>query len=568
MSWITSSDRGDAALLLNDPMSVSGEAALRKLRFVTGPARFVFQQYRWLLLTLPIYALIVYGVAAWPLASVLAIAAILYTGLMGAASKRFHEWFSEHALYLRCVEIGLISIGASLLYMQNGSFSSYRFYYDGFYAIFVALAAISAGRTGVIWSGIAATIAVGVGQLMLAPAVPALFSISSIGYWLSVLLYTGTFGVFFMAVGLLARLSTDFRTTVGETTLLESVGQQFQSLRDAVLVLKEDGTVVNANPAAAEIFDMHVKLLKGKQVKELIRFSSNRRDDVIRTTTPTCLRRPLLLTGLRVNGEEFPVELTMSRYRPLEGGPAAAVAVIRDLSERQLMVQVAAQRERLATVGELVARVIHELASPLTGISTLVNDMVASSNETERPTLEMVLGEARRANEIIRELLAFVRRDSGKSTVCVNDAVERALKLSELRNDGATVQVVTDFSLDEPHAVGSLGRLQQVVLNLIENARHAVSDRDDGRIIVRTGEDGDEVYLEVADNGEGIPAEIQERIFEPFYTTKQPEVGTGLGLAIVESIVSDFGGKISLRSNGEGTTFRVSLRAASDEDAS
>ncbi len=342
---------------------------------------------------------------------------------------------------------------------------------------------------------------------------------------------------------------------------LDRLGEQFRALRDAVLVLEGDGTIVDANLAASEMFGLRIKALRGRNVRQLIRFNSTARDDV-EPTTPTRTKRPLLLTGWRASGSEFPAELTMSRYNLGDGSGAASVAVIRDVSDRQRIIELATQRDRLATIGEVMATVMHELCTPLTGIAGLAEDLAETQDEAERGTIEMILSETERASGLIRELLNFARYDSEKPSVPVNDAVERALKLSELKHGAGNVEIATDLSSEPLHAVATMGRLQQVIFNLIENAKHAVADGESCRIVITTRNGGDRIQLQVSDNGPGIPAGIRDRIFEPFFTTKEPGVGTGLGLAIVESIVEDFGGKISLDTSSRGTTFTISLKIA------
>ncbi len=357
------------------------------------------------------------------------------------------------------------------------------------------------------------------------------------------------------------RQATDKQVEPGQ------LGQQFQALRDAVLILDGSGTVIDANAAASEIFELAIKELKGRSVRAFIRFNSSVRDSV-QFTTPTKIRRPLLLDGTRASGEVFPAELTMSRYRVSADGPTATVAIIRDLSERQRIVEIAAQRERLATIGEVMARMVHELSGPLTGIAALVDNLLETSAATDKETLRMIADETERASEIIGELLNFARRDNGPPAVSINEAVERAVRLSELRNDDDGIEIVTDLSPEAPVVLATAGRLQHVILNLIENGRHAIKEHGDGCVTVRTRSRGGRVCLEVVDNGVGIPADIRDRIFEPFFTTKEPGVGTGLGLAIVESIVSDFGGKIALSSNAGGTTIMVMLNPAPSQNGS
>ena len=459
----------------------------------------LFTRYRWLLLLLPIYALVVNGAERWPLALVLGGAVIGYNGLISHAAKRRRYWLASRWLYLVPIEMALICFGISLVHSgQTGDFS-----------VFVLPVAVSC----------------------------------------------------FAALALMANRYAITRSTTEQAGSLEELAGQFRILRDAVLILDDRGRIADANPAAVDIFQRRVRDLRGLELRELIQFNSGRSQSFDPVVTPGRARRPQLASGLRPSGEEFLVELTMSRYELTDGSAGATVAIVRDLSDRQRIVELATQRERLATVGEVLARVTHELATPLTGIATLVDDLMATASPIQKSELQMVREESERAGALVHDVLAFVRKDTNKDTVNVNEAVRRALKLSRLRSGGEETQIELDLHPEPIHAVATLGRLQQVVFNLLENARHAVEGKADGKVTVRTDKVGNDVRIEVIDNGRGVPEDLQDQIFEPFFTTKEPGKGTGLGLAIVESIVAEFGGRISLASDGSGATFTLDLQA-------
>jgi signal transduction histidine kinase len=427
-------------------------------------ARLAADHYRWLLLMIPAYAVLSFGSDGWPLAAGLAAIVIVYNMTFSMAKRRWSAWSESRALYLRCVEIGLVCIGLSLLHLRGGDLESH-FYHDGFYAIFVALAAVSTGRKGVFWSASLATLAVAVGQIMLAPEVPVILTWAGIEYWIGVILYSGTFGLLFMAVGLLAYLATDFQ-------------------------------------------------------------------------------------ALRV----------YERGAPTNGNQASDMAVLSDHTDGRRLVEIVSHRERLAAVGEVTAQIAHGLSSPLTGIVTIVDYLLEIFGETEKDSLELVRNEAERAAGMVRELLHFSRRDANNPVISLNDTVQRALRLCALGNQYNGIEVTAELSPEPTSVHGGPSLMEQVVLNLLENARHAIGQRNGGRITVRTRAEGERIALEVSDNGPGIPPEVQRRIFEPFFTTKDPDVGTGLGLAIVQNIVRECDGTVSVGSRpGAGTTFTLSF---------
>jgi two-component system NtrC family sensor kinase len=412
------------------------------------------QHYRWLLFTIPVYAVAAHGVAAWPLAASLAGAALVYNATFSLAITRWPAWVLGRTLYLRSIEIGMVCIGLSLVYVWGEGLQS-QFYYDAFYAVFVVLASLSTGRKGVFVSALLATLAVAVGQAMLAPAAPVILTRAGLEYWLSVALYSGIIGLFFVAVGLLAHMARE----------------------------------VEAHQAA------HA-----------------------RAGQPP------------VTGTLHPAQLT----------------------------ELSAHRERLAALGEVTARVVHGLSNPITGITTLTETLLEDEAGCDREALAMVKCEADRAAQMVRELLCFVRRDQPTTSIPLNELAERSLLLWSMMQPQNDIDVVTELATQTPVVIAAASALEQVIINLLDNALHALNGDGAGRITVRTGQTADRVTLEVADNGPGIAPEIIDQVFEPFFTTKPTGAGTGLGLAIVKTIITECGGEVTVRSApGEGATFRL-----------
>jgi PAS domain S-box-containing protein len=261
-----------------------------------------------------------------------------------------------------------------------------------------------------------------------------------------------------------------------------------------------------------------------------------------------------------------------------EGEPAV-LTVARDVSTRKALEAQLVQADRLAAIGTMAAGVAHEINNPL-GYVMLNLDWIArklpesAGDPASMQALIELLHEAHRGAErvasIVRELRTFSRAD-GESRRRVNLAavVRSAIKIAghEIRH---RARVSTSFE-PAPPVWANESRLEQVVLNLLLNAAHAMpEDRaTSNEIRVQVRPDGDAgVVLEVSDNGEGIAQETLPRIFDPFFTTKPRGVGMGLGLSICHGIVMSLGGKITVHSTpNEGTTFRVALPATDREDA-
>jgi len=215
----------------------------------------------------------------------------------------------------------------------------------------------------------------------------------------------------------------------------------------------------------------------------------------------------------------------------------------------------ARQAERLASIGELSARVAHEINNPLTGIVGLAGLL---KRKPQSPNAEEYLGAisdgALRIAAIVQSLLTFSRRQHFVAEqVAVNEVIKRALTLSAGRLEEADVDVSTVLDGDLPLVAGDPEGLQQVLLNLISNATSEMQNVYGRReLTLRTSHVDHHVVVEVEDTGRGLSDDVLTKVFEPFYTTKEPGKGTGLGLSICHGIVSEHDGKICAKSSPDG----------------
>jgi two-component system NtrC family sensor kinase len=240
------------------------------------------------------------------------------------------------------------------------------------------------------------------------------------------------------------------------------------------------------------------------------------------------------------------------------------VASVRDLTEDRRIAEQLRQSEKLAALGELVAGVAHEVNNPLTGISAFAQLLMEEELTPEQlESARLIKREADRAVGVIRDLLAFARKTGPRTVLTgMNELVEQTLRLRAYGLRTAGVKVETALAPDLRPVRGDDRQIQQVLLNLIVNAEHAMAGRDRRVLVIRTRNAADRVVIEVADTGVGIPREAWGRIFEPFFTTKPEGTGTGLGLSVSYGIVQAHGGSITVESEtGVGSTFRVTLPA-------
>jgi len=235
---------------------------------------------------------------------------------------------------------------------------------------------------------------------------------------------------------------------------------------------------------------------------------------------------------------------------------------------RTVMTHQVIETGRLASIGELAAGIAHEINNPVAIMvqeAGWIDDLLADGEPisgTNLEEIERAVGQIRtqgdRCKEITYKLLSFARKtDPTVREVVLNDVVDEVIGLTSQKTRYANVRIETELSPDLPLIQASPSEIQQVLLNLVNNAIDAI-ERPGGTVTVRTRAAGDEVVLEVSDTGKGIPDANLARIFDPFFTTKAVGHGTGLGLSICYGIVEKMGGRITVESEIEkGTTFTV-----------
>jgi two-component system, NtrC family, sensor kinase len=223
------------------------------------------------------------------------------------------------------------------------------------------------------------------------------------------------------------------------------------------------------------------------------------------------------------------------------------------------------QSEKLSAVGEFVAGVAHELNNPLAavvGFSEMLKDNDADTQN--RRYLDMIYKSAQRCQKIVQALLSFARRHQPeRKPMSVNSMVEAVLEMLNYQLRTSNIEVVTLLAPSLPVVLADGHQIQQVLLNVINNARQAMENHPTGgRIKIITEQFGESVRIVIHDNGPGISEENLLRIFDPFFTTKKVGQGTGLGLSLCYGIVKEHGGNITPSSRpGDGAKFTIELPA-------
>jgi len=224
------------------------------------------------------------------------------------------------------------------------------------------------------------------------------------------------------------------------------------------------------------------------------------------------------------------------------------------------------QSEKLSGIGEFVAGVAHELNNPLTsvmGFSELLAQ--ADGNPQQKRHLDMIFKSAQRCQKIVQSLLSFARRHQPeRKVVCINRLVEAVVEILHYQLRTNNIEVITQLDPQLPMAMVDPHQLQQVFLNLVNNARQAIeAHQPKGWIKITTATSGAQVRVSFQDSGPGIAPENLSKLFDPFFTTKEVGKGTGLGLSLCYGIIKEHGGTITPYSKpGEGAVFVIDLPIA------
>lgn len=281
------------------------------------------------------------------------------------------------------------------------------------------------------------------------------------------------------------------------------------------------------------------------------------------------ISRPLqriTLAAVRVTEGEYGTEIDLRKSNDEIGLLAESFnemsrKMASDIEQLQKLNEQLIRTEKLAAMGTLAAGVAHEVNNPLASISALIQMMQAKENSDEKTkeNLKLIQMQIQRITQVTKDMMDFARvREAAKSEVNVKDIIEKSLRLASFDKSFQKLEIEKHFDADLPEIYADGDQLQQVFLNLLLNARDAMTDG--GKISIKTFQTRNELHIEIADTGIGIGKENAKKIFDPFFTTKPAGKGTGLGLAVCYGIITAHGGKIEVSTNEVGgTTFKISL---------
>ena len=365
-----------------------------------------------------------------------------------------------------------------------------------------------------------------------------------------------------------ARLYTSLQRKANEYERLKDFNENIvESIRVGVLALDLEGHVESWNSQMEVLSGEARGAALGRPVAEVLGPDLAREFELAQQEGGV---RNLYKFRLSVGGRDKTVNLAIAPLVTRFFQRIGHIVLIDDITTEVELEQRLAQTDRLSSVGLLAAGVAHEVNTPLAVISSYTQLLAKQidSKDPKAKVLEKITRQTFRASEIIGNLLNFSRTGGTEfRELDINSVVKDTLALVEhpLRTAGVTPVAALGAGL--PSMQGNPGKLQQVFLNLIFNARDAMPGG--GTLQVRSRTQGDSIIVEVVDSGEGIPSELHHRIFDPFFTTKQADrssgsmsSGTGLGLAVTYGIVQEHGGAIAVESEPQrGTCFRLEFPA-------
>ena len=350
-----------------------------------------------------------------------------------------------------------------------------------------------------------------------------------------------------------------------------------RTVPDAMVVIDQNGIIQSFSATAERLFQFRSNEVQGQNVRVLMPEPyRHEHDNYLARYLTTGERRIIgvgrVIIGQRKDGSTFPMELSVSEV--VGEATRQFIGFVRDLTERQDRERRLSELQaelihvaRLNELGHLVSALAHEVNQPLAAITNYVNGarrLLALGNEGgTRQAIERVAEQAERARQIIQRLRDLVRKGSTeKRNENLMKTIEEASGLA-LAGAGQDLKLDIRVDADAAEAVIDKVQIQQVLMNLMRNAKEAMSGSARRELTISATRAGEMVEIRVADTGPGLPAQVRERLFEPFVTTK-PD-GMGVGLSVCRTIVEAHGGELRGEDGDEGgTVFRLTVPGSRD----
>lgn len=366
----------------------------------------------------------------------------------------------------------------------------------------------------------------------------------------------------------LRRTGRELQETEEEVETLVALNRDIiQSLRSGLIALDDENHISLLNPVAETILGVEAEACVGEDTLKIFQemnhvLGAEGSSGEIQSDLPMRFE----VEHRRSDGSSLPIGLTMSPLTRTDGKNIGTLVHMQDLTEIKAMEKGRKRAERLAAVGGMAAVMAHELRNPLASMSGASQMLkgVGGLDDAEKKLMDIIIRETTRLDHLLSDFLKYARpKDPQKRKVDLHDLVAQTIHSFEQRSGCSGLEIKSN--LDSCAALLDPDHISQVLMNLLLNAEQATEGC--GKIFVRLygREDEEKQYwavLEVADNGPGIPAQMRDRIMEPFVTSRQR--GTGLGLAIVSQIVQAHSGRVEVEIPEDGgSLFRISLPGVS-----
>jgi two-component system sensor kinase FixL len=340
--------------------------------------------------------------------------------------------------------------------------------------------------------------------------------------------------------------------------------------------VSSSGTVRSANPAAGQVFGLPADSLVGENIADLITLEPAQLEELSRDRNLDHETEGTELRARRSDGSVVPIELTVGSADPSD--VSEYTLIVHDISQRKHVEQERrahlselAHFSRVALAGEMAAALAHEVSQPLAAIVAYARGLrlltkPVADNQIIGEGVSEIVKQSERAAHIIARLRELVRHGRCRpSLVPVKRMIEAAVDFARIEASKKAISIQLDVAPRLPRVFADSIQIEQVLLNLIRNSIDAIADGTRRKITVRALQNGASVEISVQDTGSGISDEMQERVFEPFLTTK--DGGMGMGLAISRRIIHAHGGNLLVApSSGPGATFTFDLPTQVSKD--
>ncbi len=337
-----------------------------------------------------------------------------------------------------------------------------------------------------------------------------------------------------------------------------------ESITVGVMAIDPEGEITVWNNAMVAIFGLKSTDVVGNDVSDIFP------DDLVQTLKRG-IEGPRWVAGVTSRfykthvemkkGQSRLVNITLSPFVLQEDVVTGILVVFDDVTEKGQLENQLLQAEKLSSIGLLAAGIAHEINTPLTGVCSYTQMLVKETppSDPRHEILKKIETQGFRASTIVDNLLNFARvSDRDFSEVNVNSLMVETLSLMDHQFRKSDVEVKLDLDASLPVTLANGGKLQQVFMNLVLNARDAMPQG--GKLTVRTYQEDSQLVVKIQDSGTGISEENVKKIYDPFFTTKKAGEGSGLGLSVSYGIIREHSGRINVDStSGQGTTFRLHL---------